>query len=119
MNVSEPTASQRDAVDRNASDGKVPDVKAADAKAPDAKAADRDAVQLHAAEGATAPLDAHTLAWDKQNGLLPAIVQDANTLAVLMLGYMSPEALRARTVRTWVRIRFPDTPRLRRAAGIS
>ena len=34
------------------------------------------------------------LAWDKQNGLLPAIVQDAATLRVLMLGYMDREALR-------------------------
>jgi len=35
------------------------------------------------------------LAWDKQNGLLPAIVQDASTLRVLMLGYMNREALSA------------------------
>jgi len=34
------------------------------------------------------------LAWDKQGGLLPAIVQDAATLRVLMLGYMDREALR-------------------------
>lgn len=34
------------------------------------------------------------LAWDKQNGLLPAVVQDVATLRVLMLGYMSREALR-------------------------
>src|SRR5690606_29365602 len=34
------------------------------------------------------------LAWDKQQGLLPAIVQDADDLRVLMLGYMSREALR-------------------------
>ena len=34
------------------------------------------------------------LAWDKQHGLLPAIVQDATTLCVLMLGYMDREALR-------------------------
>ena len=27
------------------------------------------------------------------NGLLPAIVQDVNTLKVLMLGYMNQEAL--------------------------
>jgi phosphoribosyl-ATP pyrophosphohydrolase/phosphoribosyl-AMP cyclohydrolase len=37
---------------------------------------------------------AHELAWDKQNGLLPAVVQDAATLSVLMLGYMNREALR-------------------------
>ena len=34
------------------------------------------------------------LDWDKQQGLLPAIVQDADTLQVLMLGYMDREALR-------------------------
>jgi phosphoribosyl-ATP pyrophosphohydrolase/phosphoribosyl-AMP cyclohydrolase len=34
------------------------------------------------------------LAWDKQDGLLPAIVQDAVTLRVLMLGYMDRAALR-------------------------
>jgi len=33
------------------------------------------------------------LAWDKQDGLLPAIVQDARDLRVLMLGYMNREAL--------------------------
>jgi phosphoribosyl-ATP pyrophosphohydrolase/phosphoribosyl-AMP cyclohydrolase len=31
--------------------------------------------------------------WAKMQGLLPAVVQDADTLDVLMLGYMSPEAL--------------------------
>ena len=35
------------------------------------------------------------LAWDKQGGLLPAIVQDAKTLRVLMLGYMDRAALQA------------------------
>ena len=35
------------------------------------------------------------LAWEKQAGLLPAIVQDATTLRVLMLGYMNRAALRA------------------------
>ena len=35
------------------------------------------------------------LAWDKQGGLLPAIVQDARTLRVLMLGYMDRDALAA------------------------
>lgn len=34
------------------------------------------------------------LAWDKQAGLLPAIVQDAATQRVLMLGYMNRDALR-------------------------
>ena len=33
-----------------------------------------------------------TLAWDK--GLLPAVVQDTSTRAVLMVGYMNEEALR-------------------------
>ena len=37
--------------------------------------------------------DPDTLAWDKQDGLLPAIVQDADTLRVLMLGYMDRAAL--------------------------
>ncbi len=32
--------------------------------------------------------------FDKQGGLVPAIIQDANTQRVLMLGYMNPEALR-------------------------
>ena len=35
------------------------------------------------------------LAWDKQHGLLPAIVQDTATLRVLMLGYMDRAALQA------------------------
>ena len=33
------------------------------------------------------------LAWEKQGGLLPAVVQDARTLRVLMLGYMDRAAL--------------------------
>ncbi len=32
--------------------------------------------------------------FDKQNGLVPAIIQDVNTKKVLMLGYMNEEALR-------------------------
>ncbi len=39
------------------------------------------------------PFDAASLAWTKQDGLLPVIVQDAATLRVLMLGYMNAEAL--------------------------
>ena len=39
--------------------------------------------------------DIEALAWDKQDGLLPAIVQDAATLRVLMLGYMDRAALAA------------------------
>ena len=33
------------------------------------------------------------LNFDKQNGLIPAIVQDAATSQVLMLGFMNREAL--------------------------
>ena len=33
------------------------------------------------------------LDWDKVNGLMPAIVQDHETLEILMLGYMNKEAL--------------------------
>ena len=40
-------------------------------------------------------IDPASLAWDKQDGLLPAIVQDADTQRVLMLGYMSRDALQA------------------------
>lgn len=40
-------------------------------------------------------LDVQSLAWDKQDGLLPAIIQDAATQRVLMLGYMNREALAA------------------------
>lgn len=39
------------------------------------------------------------LDWKKTNGLVPAIVQDAATRQVLMLGYMNAEALR-KTLRT-------------------
>ncbi|MDB5722741.1 MAG: bifunctional phosphoribosyl-AMP cyclohydrolase/phosphoribosyl-ATP diphosphatase HisIE [Alphaproteobacteria bacterium] len=39
--------------------------------------------------------DIGALAWDKMDGLLPAIVQDKATLQVLMLGYMNEAALRA------------------------
>jgi phosphoribosyl-ATP pyrophosphohydrolase/phosphoribosyl-AMP cyclohydrolase len=41
------------------------------------------------------PVDLDGLAWDKMDGLLPAIVQDAATSQVLMLGYMSRDALTA------------------------
>lgn len=40
-------------------------------------------------------IDIDALAWDKQGGLLPAIVQDAETLRVLMLGHMNRGALAA------------------------
>ncbi|MEZ5464395.1 MAG: bifunctional phosphoribosyl-AMP cyclohydrolase/phosphoribosyl-ATP diphosphatase HisIE [Lysobacteraceae bacterium] len=39
--------------------------------------------------------DPATLDWNKQGGLLPAIVQDVATRQVLMLGYMNREALDA------------------------
>ncbi len=42
-----------------------------------------------------APLDASRLDWDKDGGLIPAIVQDAATGAVLMLAYMNRDALAA------------------------
>ncbi len=35
------------------------------------------------------------LDWDKSDGLLPAVVQDANSGAVLMLAYMNKDALAA------------------------
>lgn len=47
----------------------------------------------------TPALDIESLAWEKQSGLLPAIVQDADSRRVLMLGYMSREAL-ARTIES-------------------
>ena len=34
-----------------------------------------------------------TIDWAKVNGLVPAIIQDAKTLEVLMLGYMNEEAI--------------------------
>ena len=40
-----------------------------------------------------ARIDIDELAWDKQHGLVPAVVQDADSLRVLMLGYMNREAL--------------------------
>ena len=43
----------------------------------------------------TIDIDIDALAWEKQDGLLPAILQDADNLRVLMLGYMSREALQA------------------------
>lgn len=39
------------------------------------------------------PEQIDALDWTKQGGLLPAIVQDADTLRVLMLGYMDRTAL--------------------------
>ena len=40
-------------------------------------------------------INVDALDWNKQNGLLPAIIQDANSQQVLMLGYMNREALAA------------------------
>lgn len=41
------------------------------------------------------PDELQSLDWAKGDGLLPAIVQDAGNLRVLMLGYMNAEALAA------------------------
>jgi phosphoribosyl-AMP cyclohydrolase / phosphoribosyl-ATP pyrophosphohydrolase len=53
------------------------------------------------------PEQIDALAWDKQDGLLPAIVQDAANHRVLMLGYMDREALEVtldtRKVTFWSR----------------
>lgn len=40
-------------------------------------------------------IEIDALDWNKQGGLLPAVVQDAGTLRVLMLGYMDRAALQA------------------------
>lgn len=39
-------------------------------------------------------IDASTIDWNKDGGLVPAIVQDARSLRVLMLGYVNEESLR-------------------------
>ena len=39
------------------------------------------------------PFNSNILDWEKDRGLLPAVVQDANTGTVLMLGYMNKVAL--------------------------
>jgi phosphoribosyl-ATP pyrophosphohydrolase/phosphoribosyl-AMP cyclohydrolase len=53
------------------------------------------------------PVDLNTLDWDKGCGLIPAVIQDAATGAVLMLGYMNRAALQAtlesRRVTFWSR----------------
>jgi phosphoribosyl-ATP pyrophosphohydrolase/phosphoribosyl-AMP cyclohydrolase len=46
-------------------------------------------------EAAFLPDDLQRIDWQKVGGLLPAIVQHALDGSVLMLGYLSPEALRA------------------------
>ena len=50
----------------------------------------------HAHPGSPASLGSPAgLDWDKGGGLMPAVVQDAGSGAVLMLGYMNREALAA------------------------
>ena len=48
------------------------------------------------------PTDIETLDFSKADGLLPAVIQHADTGAVLMLGYMNREALRATISRRHV-----------------
>jgi phosphoribosyl-ATP pyrophosphohydrolase/phosphoribosyl-AMP cyclohydrolase len=50
-------------------------------------------IDTDGAGGTVTPDTLSSLAWDKQDGLLPVVVQDAATLRVLMLGYMNREAL--------------------------
>jgi phosphoribosyl-AMP cyclohydrolase / phosphoribosyl-ATP pyrophosphohydrolase len=46
--------------------------------------------------------DIESLAWEKGQGLLPAIIQDSGTGTVLMTGYVNPEALRLMLERSEV-----------------
>jgi phosphoribosyl-ATP pyrophosphohydrolase/phosphoribosyl-AMP cyclohydrolase len=46
--------------------------------------------------------DIDSIAWDQASGLVPAVVQHARTGAVLMLGYMNREAVRATLERSRV-----------------
>lgn len=50
---------------------------------------------MHEGGEPAAALDSGALAWEKGGGLLPAVVQDADSLRVLMLGYMDRDALAA------------------------
>lgn len=50
---------------------------------------------MHESGQRAAALDPDALAWDKGDGMLPAVVQDADSLRVLMLGYMDRDALAA------------------------
>ncbi|MFK7827589.1 MAG: bifunctional phosphoribosyl-AMP cyclohydrolase/phosphoribosyl-ATP diphosphatase HisIE [Oligoflexales bacterium] len=43
--------------------------------------------------GSQAIAEIQMLDWEKQQGLIPAIIQDVETLQVLMLGYVSQESL--------------------------
>jgi len=47
------------------------------------------------ASASLTPQQIDALDWDKQDGLIPAVIQDAASLRVLMLGYMDRAALRA------------------------
>jgi len=44
-------------------------------------------------------MNTSNLDWNKQNGLIPAVVQNNETQKVLMLGYMNPESLQ-KTIHT-------------------
>ena len=50
---------------------------------------------MHESGRTVATLDPGALAWEKGDGLLPVVVQDADSLRVLMLGYMDRDALAA------------------------
>jgi phosphoribosyl-ATP pyrophosphohydrolase/phosphoribosyl-AMP cyclohydrolase len=43
--------------------------------------------------------DIDSLDWNKAGGLMPGVVQDARSEAVLMLGFLSPESLRETFLR--------------------
>ena len=43
--------------------------------------------------------DIDSLDWNKCGGLIPGVVQDARSEAVLMLGFLSPESLRETFLR--------------------
>ena len=45
------------------------------------------------------PEEINALDWEKQGGLMPAVVQDEDNGRVLMLGYMNRDALRASLTR--------------------
>jgi phosphoribosyl-AMP cyclohydrolase / phosphoribosyl-ATP pyrophosphohydrolase len=64
--------------------------------APGAPAAGAAAARPSAADApGPDPFDPESLDWDKQDGLVPAVVQHAGSLQVLMLGYMDRAALAA------------------------
>lgn len=47
-------------------------------------------------------LNIEDLSWEKMHGLLPAIIQDAKSGAILMLGYMNKEALIKTLETNWI-----------------